>query len=449
MTLLKSRTRAAAEIAAYYDAWESLQEDERREQTARRLAEYVAYARAQVPFYRERLSAYKPGSDQPLAGVPPLKSEDLRELLPPKSPRLLADKNAGYTVFQSGGTTGFPKTTLFTNAELEALTLPNARGFHAVGLKSSDRVANLFAVGGLYMTFIHINRMLQQYGCMNFPFANNTPVDFIHTVTKLFKVNCFSGIASIVLSALRGMEKLGTSGLSIEKIYYGGEHLYEADKEEIRRKFGARVIAAPGYGTVDSWYIGYQCLACPTGVFHAHDDQCYLEIVDEETGRACALGETGMAYATAFPRRLTPIVRYRVGDRARWKGLCPCGRTTPTFELLGRGDDLLRIGYDSMDYRDVQAAVARIKGLSGTVQMEKTRRAGRDRLILRIETEAPRASRARLSIALENELLASRPTFRKAVAEGTVWPLAVELVAPGSLPRNPRTGKLQRVKDVI
>ena len=52
-----------------------------------------------------------------------------------------------------------------------------------------------------------------------------------------------------------------------------------------------------------------------------------------------------MLYATALPRRLTPIVRYRVGDRARWLGCrCACGRTTPLFELLGRGDDILRIG---------------------------------------------------------------------------------------------------------
>lgn len=444
-----ARPRRSPGATPFYDPWESLAEDERRSLTSRRLAEYVAYARACVPFYRERLAAYRPASDQPLAAVPVLKSDDLRRMLPPAGSRLLADKAAAYTVFQSGGTTGFPKTTLFTHSELEALTLPNARGFHAVGLRRSDRVANLFAVGGLYMTFIHINRMLQQYGCMNFPFANNTPVDFMHTVAKLFKVNCFSGIASVVLSALRGMEILGTAGIEIEKIFYGGEHLYEADKLEIRRKFGTRVIAAPGYGTVDSWYIGYQCLATPTGVFHAHDDQCYLEIVDEATGRACGDGETGMAYATAFPRRLTPIVRYRVGDRARWRGLCPCGRTTPTFELLGRGDDLLRIGYDSLDYRDVQAAVARIPGLSGTVQMEKERRAGRDRLILRVETEAPRSGRARLAKALERGLLAERPTFRKAVAEKTVWPLGVELVAPGSLPRNPRTGKLQRVKDVL
>ena len=111
-------------------------------------------------------------------------SDTLRELVPPVSDGLLSRKTRDYTVFQSGGTTGFPKSTLFSHDELELLNLGNARGFFAMGLSPDDRVGNLFAVGGLYMTFIHINRMLQQYGCMNFPFSNHTPAEFVHTVCR-------------------------------------------------------------------------------------------------------------------------------------------------------------------------------------------------------------------------------------------------------------------------
>lgn len=439
---------AALAHSAFYDAWESADENSRRRATAKRLADYVAYARERVAFYRGRLSRCDLRAPHPLAEVPVLRPGDLRRLLPPKNDGLLAVKGGGYNVFQSGGTTGFPKTTLFSHQELDALDLPNCRGFHACGLTDADRVANLFAVGGLYMTFLHIHRALQQYGCQNFPFSNHTPVDFIHGVARLFKLNAVAGIASVALNALRGMERLGLKGIRIEKLYYGGEHLYEADKEEIRRKFGVRVIAAPGYGTVDSWYIGYQCLACPTGIFHAHDDQSYIEIVDEDKGAHARPGEVGMLYATAFPRRLTPIVRYRVGDRARWLGeRCSCGRTTPLFELLGRGDDVLRVGFDSVDYGSVQEAVGRVRELLGAVQIEKQRECGRDRLIVRVETEAARARRAGLSRALERELLAGRPTLRKAVAEGTIWPLRVELLSTGSIPHNLRTGKLVRVID--
>lgn len=448
--MVNVQSKKKVSVPIFYDEWESAPEELRARVIRNRLDEYIRYAQENVPFYRERLSCCDKEGDYPLQQVPVLKSEELRELLPPKTNKLLTQTTNAYTVFQSGGTTGSPKTTLFTHEELEGLNLPNSRGFFAVGLKPTDRVANCWAVGGLYMTFIHINRMLQQFGCMSFPFSNHTPVEFIHTMTKLFNINCFTGISSVVLNALRGMAPLGKDGIKIDKVYYGGEHLYEADKREIEEAWGAQIIAAPGYGTVDSWYIGYQCLYCPTGVFHAHDDQCYIEIVREETSQHCLPNEIGMVYATAFPRRLTPIVRFRVGDKAMWLDApCPCGRTTPLFKLLGRGDDVLRIGFDSVDYNFIQQAVSRVPGLSGTVQMEKQRLQGRDKLIIRVETEAFIEERQRLKELLEDEVVGKRPTLKKLINEGQVWPLEVELVNKGSLSRNERTGKLMRVIDVL
>ena len=444
-TLLAQRTSAR-----YYDHWEEASPDERRRVIAERLAEYVSFAQERVPWYRDRLAQFDPQADHPLCRVPVMTSTELRERVPPAGDGLVVPTEQGVTVFQSGGTTGLPKTALFSQAELDGLDLPNARGFFALGLVPEDRVANLFAVGGLYMTFIHINRMLQQYGCRNFPFANHTPPEFVHTVARLFRVNCFTGITSVVLDCLRKMIPLGTEGLTIEKVYFGGEHIYEADRRELKEKLGVKQIAAPGYGTVDTWYLGYQCRECPPGVFHVHDDQAYLEIVDPENGEPSAPGATGMLYATPFPRRLTPVIRYQVGDRGLWlKDACACGRTTPLFSLLGRGDEVLRVGYDSVDYRFVQDEASGIPGLSGVIQMEKQRCEGRDRLVIRVETGVPEAERGALARRLETRILERRPSLREFVKKGTIWPLGIEVVAPGTLPRNPRTGKLIRVVDAL
>ncbi len=432
-----------------YDSWEILPEDRRAELRAKYLADYIAFAR-ELEYYRDRLAGFDAKSSHPLKHVPVLNSSDVRELVPPVSRRLVTGGVNDYTVFQSGGTTGTPKSTLFSHHELEGLNLPNARGFFACGLVPEDRVGNLFAVGSLYMTFVHINRMLQQYGCQNFPFSNHTAVDFIHTVVKQFDVRTLTGIASVVLSALRGMKAIGLEGIHIEKIFYGGEHFYEADKHEIEKTFGTKVILAPGYGTVDTWYLGYQCSQSATGVFHAHDDQVYLESVNEETGELAPPGEIGMMYATAFPRRVTPIVRYRVGDRMKWlTTACPCGRTTPAFQLLGRGDDVLRIGYDSIDYNAVQAMVTGIEGLSGTVQIEKQRDQGKDRLVVRVESELDSDARNAAAQLLEKSFLDNRPAFRDFMNKGSIWPIRVEIVQPGTLPRNSRTGKLMRVIDCL
>ncbi|MDA9951118.1 hypothetical protein N9D31_00960 [Oligoflexaceae bacterium] len=440
----------------YYDSWENLPERERQESIRQRLQEYIAFSEETTPFYKDRLSAFDPTSDNPLAKIPLLSASDLRENVPPGGTGLLSNNAQSFTVFQSGGTTGVPKTSLFTHDELEGLNLPNARGFYGCGLKKADRVANLFAVGGLYMTFVHINRMTQQYGCMNFPFSNQTPSDFIRTVADLFKINCFTGITSVVLSCLRDIYEMGCRDLQVDKIFYGGEHIYPADMEEMKRKFGTTTICAPGYGTVDTWYLGYQIEGAEHGVFHAHDDQVYLEIVDEDrvdgSGHPihCKPGEVGMLYATAYCRRQTPVVRYRIGDKASWlKDPCPTGRTTPRFKLLGRGDDILRIGYDSIDYDFLQQLAAHFPELTATIQMEKVRVQGRDKLIVRIESEAGEDDRSNVSSAFQEKLLEERPSFRDFVKKGTIWPVEVEILDLNTLPTNPRTGKLIRVIDSI
>jgi phenylacetate-CoA ligase len=434
----------------YYDWWETEREETRVHAIHDQLHEYLDFAGERIPFYRERLRGVKRGTEFPLKDVPVLTSDDLREHLPPRSNTLISTKNETVTVFQSGGTTGFPKTALFSNEEIELLTLPNARGFFALGLNAEDRVANLFAVGGLYMTFIHINRMLQHYGCMNFPFSNQTPAEFVHSLAKLFNINVITGITSVVLDCLRKMGDLGLEGIRLEKVFYGGEHIFDSDRQELSDKFGVKQVAAPGYGTIDTWYIGYQCRECPPGVFHAHDDQCYIEIVDEEKGVHCTPGTVGMIYATPMVRKLTPIIRYQVGDRAQWlPDLCSCGRTTPLFKLLGRGDDVLRIGYDSIDYTYIQQSAAQCIRPCGNLQMEKQREDGRDRLIIRVETEASPDELESMALAFEEQILKERPTLQGAIARGSVHPLKIELLKPGAIGRSSRTGKMKRVIDAL
>src|SRR5690606_4022022 len=116
---------------------------------------------------------------------------------------------------------------------------------------------------------------------------------------------------------------------------------------------------------------------------------------------------------------------------------------------LGRGDDVLRIGYDSVDYGAVQEVLARVGGLSGTLQMEKVREQGKDRLILRVETALDEGAWEQAKVRLVEGLMRSRPSLREFVEKGTVWPVKVECWGQGTLPRNPKTGKLLRVVDVI
>jgi phenylacetate-CoA ligase len=437
----------------FYHEYESWSETKRQHWIRNQLNNIITYATSHSKYYSKTFYTdlkLNINDEYPLANYPLLTSDVLRKNIPPINNNLLTSNTHGYTVFQSGGTTGTPKTSLFTYEEMEAINQCNLRGFHSVGLSTEDRVANLWAVGGLYMTFIHINRMLQQYGCTSFPFSTATPIDFITTVAQQFQINVFTGITSVVLNALREIHKKQPAKLKIDKIFYGGEHIYPNDRKEMEELFGVKIIKAPGYGTVDSWYLGYQCLHTSNGLFHAFDDHVYLEIIDESSGKHCAQEQIGMLYVTVFERKLTPIIRFQVGDRARWlKQSCSCGRTTPLFELLGRGDDILRIGYDSIDYNSVQLILLHVPGASGRMQIEKKRKEGRDQLIIRVETAAPEKEHSKMTQVLSEKFMDDRPSFREFLKKETVWPLQVEWLKEGALPQNSRTGKLVRVIDAI
>jgi phenylacetate-coenzyme A ligase PaaK-like adenylate-forming protein len=109
----------------------------------------------------------------------------------------------------------------------------------------------------------------------------------------------------------------------------------------------------------------------------------------------------------------------------------------------------LRIGYDSIDYAAIQALVTKISGLTGMVQMQKTRVDGRDLLTIRVEAELAVSDFDRARDALTELILSDRPSLREFVKKGTIEPLKVDILKAGTLPLNPRTGKLVRVIDAL
>ena len=111
-----------------------------------------------------------------------------------------------------------------------------------------------------------------------------------------------------------------------------------------QKRFLGEVFGAPVYDH-------YQCIEAPmlagecrrSDGLHVFADCRLVEIVDAD-GRAVPPGETGDVLITDFRNRVAPLIRYRLGDRARWKtGACPCGITFPMLEpVLGRTTDALR-----------------------------------------------------------------------------------------------------------
>jgi len=111
-----------------------------------------------------------------------------------------------------------------------------------------------------------------------------------------------------------------------------------------QQEYVCKVFGAPVYDH-------YQCIESPmlAGECARHDglhvfaDARLVEILDDE-GQPVPPGELGSVVITDFRNRVFPLIRYRLGDEARWKeGACPCGITFPMLEpVRGRITDMLR-----------------------------------------------------------------------------------------------------------
>lgn len=403
-----------------------------------KLRDLVVLARARSPFHRARLGDVSIAGRVDLVHLPVLDKDDWLAASPPRSTDALTRPLAGAYVFRTGGSTGDPKFSAFATTEFRAFARYFRRTYRAAGLTRTDKVANLFACGSLYASFIFVNRMLEDTGCLNFPFTAAAEPAAVARHVQLFGINVLVGFPSWLLQVAEAMSE---RGLTVEKIFYAGEHLYPDERRYLEERVGARIIASAGYAAVDAGMVGYQCQETADGsVHHVLADHCHVELLDPET---LAPADQGLVVVTNLDRRLQPVIRYQVGDLGRWTpGACPCGRTAPRFELLSRGDDALRLGFASLTYAEVQAALAPVEALTSAIQLVKRRHDRRDELTIRVEAlgEVDEA-------VLAAVLSAAKPDLGKLLDTGYMHPLRFELLPRGGLPRLPVSGKLRRVID--
>jgi hypothetical protein len=99
-------------------------------------------------------------------------------------------------------------------------------------------------------------------------------------------------------------------------LVYGGAALADPDADLLRSRFpGVRLTAF--YPTTDAGALG----AAPAsdGVYRTFSETHLIEVLDDD-GRPVAAGERGDVVVTQFGALAAPIIRYRVGDRATYRG---------------------------------------------------------------------------------------------------------------------------------
>ena len=122
----------------------------------------------------------------------------------------------------------------------------------------------------------------------------------------------------------RWLEETGRPFPQLKGILCASENLYDFQKEQMRRIFGARVFSH--YGHYELAALAGFCERADT--YHVLPQYGYVELIAPDGSPVTEAGQAGEIVATSFLMQATPFIRYRTRDIAVLQGEeCPlCGR---------------------------------------------------------------------------------------------------------------------------
>ena len=376
------------------------------------------------PFYRRRWgdAGLAPGdvlSLDDIARLPAFNSDDIKESIdsfPPFGDIQNVDRSrlgeVPFKLQSSGGTTGTPRGTLADPIAWETQALSTARAMWIQGARPGD-------VMQIPMTCSLANAPWQNYKACHdflgilplttgsgivtssrqqldiaFRYRTNMWVSFPEYLTRLAEV-CRDELK-------RDVRELKTKLL---RTYLG------PDVEGTLRRSLEDLWGCPVYDTYGTHEIGTGGFDCPErDGMHVMEDTLYLEIVDVETGKPLAAGETGNMVVTVFFRNTPPIIRYNLRDLARIQPEsidrpCGCGSSFRRMgHFLGRSDAMVKLRGVNVYPMACLAAIKSDERTTGEWVCVVEKQDGRDEMEVRVEVRRDAPTREGLSEKLEARL---------------------------------------------
>jgi phenylacetate-CoA ligase len=338
-------------------------------------------------------------------------------------------------VHASSGTGGKPTVVGYTRHDLDDVwTAVMARSMAGAGVRKGMVVHNAYGYG-LFTGGLGFHQGAERLG------ATVVPISGGLTDRQVMLLQDFGGQAlcstpSYALNIAHGLREAGVdpSALKLEIGLFGAEPWSEAMREQIERELGLTAINFYGLSEIVGPGVSAEC--SERNGLHVNEDHFMVEVVDPETGARRAPGEDGELVFTTLTKEALPLVRYRTADIAALTfEPCPCGRTLARMSpVRGRSDDMLIIRGVNLYPSEVEHALLGVDGVAPHYQLIVDRPSELDELTINCE---PRDD------GIDRDAL--RASIGHALREGTGITIAVELLAPGAVPRS--EGKAVRVVD--
>lgn len=410
------------------------------------LAELVRFVRRNSPFY-EALYSHLPEHVEEFTQLPVTPQKEFWQANTPRGNTLLTGPLDEAVVFKSGGTTGAPKFSFYTREEWREFTTLFGTGMAEAGLRPGQRVADLFYAGDLYASFSFILDSLHRAPVANvrLPIGGTASLASVVETLEQFDVEVIAGTPTKLCALAEHLKAEGRRLPHVATLFFGGESVFGDQRHMLTTAFPNARVASVGYAAVDAGLVGLAVPGEDPRLHRAPAPYTVVEILDEDTGEPVTeAGVPGRVVVTDLRRRLMPILRYPVGDRAEWT--CP---SSGHFRVLGRAEEGVRVGPVALHTQDVHDLVhaADPAGRVTGVQLVVRRWEDRDGLTLRLGSDGGETDLPELTAAIEKAFDTARPMYAEAVAARYVHPVALEWVRHADFAVNARSGKLIRVID--
>ncbi len=306
-----------------------------------RLRRLLHHARERTPHYRRTLSKVDPEAVtlENLAALPTTTKEEVR-----RSPESFLSRRLWPLdlTYPTSGSTGTPLSTHWTTAEYRtAFALREARSARWAGVSFEEPRATFSGRLVVPERLRHgapyrFNRAERQIYFSVFHLSPDAAPRYVEAMHRHRPVWLTGYAVSNYLLARYILEQ-DLEVPPLRAVVTTSEKVTREMRQVMERAYACRVYEE--YSSVENAAFASEC---ERGRLHVSSDATVVEILRPD-GTACAPGEDGEVVGTSLFRRLQPLVRFRVGDHARWAAkICPCGRPFPVIEeVVGRTEDVV------------------------------------------------------------------------------------------------------------
>lgn len=353
------------ELHRYYNsAIETLDRDRLDSLIDERVQYTVQYAGKHSPFYRQwfRENGIDPGEirvHEDLLDLPIISGKTIREHQPPVTSAfefLSAPWRDIFTVQETSGTSGTPKSFFLTWDDWKRYAEKYARSFVSQGFGADDRTI-VCASYGMNVGANTMTLAAQRIGMTIIPFGKCT---FASRVLASYRP---TSIVGSVFKLLRLARRLEAEGLhptetSLVRLIAGGESFADESRDYLSRVFGVPVYNT--YGSTE----GTMCGECSElAGLHVPEDLVHIDIYDPRMAAFVTDGNCGRVVLTTLlpvgARAGTLLLNYDTEDTTAVisRKSCACGRTHMRIYNPRREAETVWIAGTAVNRVDIEGSV--------------------------------------------------------------------------------------------